>query len=193
VVTKLVSGADIASSQPHALQRQPRHTVQALWKRVSTHSLRQALAMMGALTLVTFNLGAGAAWASEPTLLSVTSSPQNQPGLAEGVYLYGDSAQGAVIGKNYLVFQVTRDRKVVGAFYAPYSSFDCFQGQEQAMQLQLMVRDSYGQNQFPTSVSLSELKSVGTLSATDQNLLKTCQSVLQGQGQTANRPIPAIR
>lgn len=83
---------------------------------------------------------------------SVHSSQAVQP-LEDGVYLYGQSSVANQIGTTYLVFEVKATR-VVGAFYMPHSSFDCFNGTLRADQLALNVTNSYEKTNYPYSVAL---------------------------------------
>lgn len=165
-------------------------------------SWRHALGLISALTILTASSFSGLVLAKEPPLtptapssaLSATTSTLQQPnssvesGLAAGTYLFGDSAQSGVVGHQYLIFQVTSDHRVVGASFAPYSSFDCFHGQERGMNLELMVRDSYSQTQTMTAIPLSELKPIPTIGLTDQQLLNTCLSNAP-QKTEASRPL----
>jgi hypothetical protein len=82
---------------------------------------------------------------------------------ADGIYLYGQSPEPDQTGSAYLVFEV-RDRLVVGAFYMPHSSFDCFHGQVEAQQLALTIIDSYEQQAYPYAIALTE---TSTVAATD--------------------------
>ncbi|MBF2084983.1 hypothetical protein [Thermoleptolyngbya sp. C42_A2020_037] len=110
-----------------------------------------------------------------------------------GVYLYGQSQQPDQIGSAYMVFEVT-ENQVVGAFYMPHSSFDCFYGEVQAQELALNVIDSYEQTVHPYSVALQTNASVAAtggeaiaplnlegfhqlsaLSENDQRILNTCK------------------
>lgn len=113
--------------------------------------------------------------------------------LANGVYLYGQSEQADQLGSAYMVFEVTNNQ-VIGAFYMPHSSFDCFFGEVQAQELALNVIDSYEQTVHPYSVALQSNASVAatggeaiaplslegfhpiaTLSDTDQRILNICK------------------
>lgn len=110
-----------------------------------------------------------------------------------GVYLYGQSQQPDQLGSAYMVFEVT-ENQVVGAFYMPHSSFDCFYGEVQAQELALNVIDSYEQTVHPYSVALQSNASVAAtggeaiaplslegfhqlsaLSENDQRILNTCK------------------
>ena len=139
--------------------------------------------------------------ASREGQISASASTANavsfQP-LPDGVYLFGQAPEPDQIGAAYLVFEVNDDQ-VVGAFYMPYSSFDCFSGQMQAEQLALTVINSYEQTAHPYTVALSENASVATtgnaiapvglegyhqiqqVSESDQRILATCQADLQEQ------------
>ncbi len=122
------------------------------------------------------------------------SNAANRQTLADGVYLYGQTAEPEQLGAAYLVFEV-QNRRVVGAFYMPSSSFDCFYGEVEADRLALTVVDSYEQSHHPYSVALatdSSVASVGgspstpaelegfhhiqTISDNDQRILSTCQA-----------------
>lgn len=142
-----------------------------------------------------------AAFAAEATSRStakqVTSQqPDSQP-LADGVYLYGQSAEAEQLGSAYMVFEV-RDRQVTGAFYMPYSSFDCFNGAIESNRLALNVIDSYEQASYPYEIGLEQSDAVATVgnvtitpvqiegfhriesvSDNDRRILASCQTNLQ--------------
>jgi hypothetical protein len=136
---------------------------------------------------------------------SVVSQQTSTPALAtrhsipDGVYLYGQADEPQQIGSAYMVFEVQQNQ-VVGAFYMPQSSFDCFSGEFQADQLALNVVDSYEQTVHPYAVALeagapiasatgeaiapAELEGFHRLdevSEADQTILATCQADLQPQ------------
>jgi len=76
-----------------------------------------------------------------------SSSPESSQAEAiaqfpDGVYFYGESPQLDQLGQAYMVFE-THQQKLLGAFYLPHSSFDCFYGQVVQNQLSLTVIDSY--------------------------------------------------
>lgn len=73
--------------------------------------------------------------------------------LAEGQYLYGQTAEANVPGSTYMLFQI-RQNRIVGAFYQPSSSFDCFHGTVASTKLDLAVVDSYDQTSYPYEVAL---------------------------------------
>jgi hypothetical protein len=79
----------------------------------------------------------------------------------DGIYLYGQATEPEQVGSAYMVFEAI-DNKVVGAFYMPYSSFDCFYGQLNGEQLGLTVIDSYEQTPHPYAVALAQTSDVAT-------------------------------
>jgi hypothetical protein len=115
--------------------------------------------------------------------------------LKDGIYLYGQSPQPNQIGQAYMVFEVTAG-KLVGGFYMPRSSFDCFSGTAQGNQLALNIVDSYSQEVHDYSMAYSNVSTVAanspggadqkivlegfhpieTLSQTDYQILKTCKA-----------------
>jgi len=127
--------------------------------------------------------------------------------LAEGVYLYGQSPTAEQIGSAYMVFEVS-DRQIVGAFYMPHSSFDCFQGTIEANRLALNVVDSYEQVSHPYEIALEQSDTVAmagnaaiapvqiegyhrisSVSDNDERMLATCQANLQEQpSETPSAP-----
>jgi hypothetical protein len=129
---------------------------------------------------------------------SIPSLETNGQPLADGVYLYGQSTEPDQIGSAYMVFEVN-NRQVVGAFYMPSSSFDCFQGELQADQLALTVTNSYEQIAYPYQIALQPGAAVAmageatvpmqlegyhyieTVSENDQRLLSVCKADLQPQ------------
>lgn len=115
--------------------------------------------------------------------------------LPDGVYLYGQAAEPEQLGSAYMVFEVNKG-DVVGAFYMPRSSFDCFYGSLQPDRMALNIVNSYEQTQYPYSVALQPTDSVAMaggeetlpavvpegfhkiadVSANDQRILATCQA-----------------
>jgi hypothetical protein len=115
--------------------------------------------------------------------------------IAEGVYLYGQSPEPEQIGAAYAVFEINEDNRTVGAFYMPYSSFDCFQGEIAANQMNLTVTNSYDQTRYPYTLAMrdvaiasqeSEIQPapvdlvgyhpIDTLSDRDREILATCKA-----------------
>lgn len=97
--------------------------------------------------------------APEPSLASTEAS--EFAALTDGVYLYGESAEPEQIGSAYMVFEVS-DRQVIGAFFMPQSSFDCFHGEVKANELALTIRNSYDQESYPYAVALNVESNIAT-------------------------------
>lgn len=97
--------------------------------------------------------------------------------IANGVHLYGESNRPDIVGKEYLIFETTRDR-AIGAFYLPQSEFSCFYGQFKGAQLNLTIIDPFdGQ------------KSKSTLTYNRRGLSASKQSLM---GQPNYRPLGKI-
>jgi hypothetical protein len=107
--------------------------------------------------------------------LSATSVKMTRAVLMPGTYIYGEVAQPSQTGRMYLVFEVSQTQEVVGAFYAPLSSFDCFYGRAEAHQLNLMVTNSYSQETYPYQLNLQKLHVLAEPTANDQRLLSACK------------------
>lgn len=113
---------------------------------------------------------------ASPSATTLTaSSPASNNTLANGVYLYGQSAQPNQIQKEYFVFEL-QDNQVTGAFYMPRSSFDCFYGHLKAGELHLTITDSYDEVAYPYTVKLQAYKPVASVSVNDQRILRTCKA-----------------
>lgn len=97
------------------------------------------------------------------------------PPLPNGVYLYSNAQQPEQAQSEYFVFRVT-EQKVVGAFYMPQSSFDCFRGQLNANQLDLKIVTSYEQQVYGHTLSLNAYHPMKNVSANDHRMLEACQS-----------------
>jgi hypothetical protein len=95
--------------------------------------------------------------------------------LADGTYLYGEAPEPEQIGSAYMVFQVTKG-KVVGAFYMPRSSFDCFSGRFEPGKLALSVVDTYEQTTHPYAIALEQNSTV----ASNSNQPAVAEIGLQG-------------
>lgn len=91
------------------------------------------------------------------TSLRHSQSTLNQPlsRLEDGIYLYGQSLQPDQIGQAYMIFEAVAD-EVVGAFYMPFSSFDCFQGNVHSDRLALEVVNSYTDESHSYEVALDQ-------------------------------------
>jgi hypothetical protein len=113
--------------------------------------------------------------------------------LADGQYLYGEAQSANVPGSTYMLLQVQESR-VVGAFYQPSSSYDCFHGTLTSRELDLAIVDSYEGDEYPYQVALipdqapiasaagglpariDGFHQLAGLSSADQAILNTCLS-----------------
>jgi hypothetical protein len=150
-----------------------------------------------ALSLAMQGMGSSAAHSQEvqsPVRSSVATAPVvARPIVQDGTYIYGQSSSSEQVGSTYLVFEVKRGN-VVGAFYMPHSSFDCFQGAVQSDRLALTIRNSDEGTTYPYSVALRPqpiastaakpplafelpgFRSLKQLSPNDQRILSTCKA-----------------
>ena len=129
-----------------------------------------------------------------PQLMASSVDLDHASVLQDGTYLYGQSPQPEQVGVAYMIFEAQSDR-IVGAFYMPHSSFDCFYGEAQPDKLALTVIDSYEQAAYAydvafqpsadianavggvmTSVSLEGFHPIETVSANDQRILGICHT-----------------
>ena len=130
-----------------------------------------------------------------PQAKPASSSPHS---LADGTYLYGQAETAEQVGSAYMVFEV-KQGKLLGAFYMPRSSFDCFYGSVEADRMALTVVDSYAQSPHPYDVALKSdepiamagseaivppvtlegFHQLGSLSSNDQRILSTCKANYQ--------------
>lgn len=126
---------------------------------------------------------------------SAKAQSKVQP-LTDGVYLYGQSPERDRIGSAYMVFEVN-DGQVVGAFYMPRSSFDCFKGKFEDNQLALTIRETYTQSEYAYALGLESTGSVASatgeatpvnltgyhpitnVNANDRRILSTCKTDMQ--------------
>lgn len=129
---------------------------------------------------------------TEVATAPVAQQPQT---VLNGTYLYGQTSQAEQLGSTYLVFEVDRYQQVIGAFYMPQSSFDCFQGEFQANQLALTITDSYDRTTHSYAVALDQtavadrsgvaiasldlagFHAIETVGANDQSILATCKAI----------------
>lgn len=177
-----------------------RTLVEHFGKSITGLSLAVGVSAFGLPCLPNYSAEASPHLAQAPTQPSTAAAeaPLSQP-LANGIYLYGESPQPEQLGAAYMVFQVNQG-KVVGAFYMPRSSFDCFHGTLQPDRVALTVTSSEGQTSYPYSVALQPADSVAMangetmnpvtlegfhriqgLSSNDQRILSTCRADYQKQ------------
>lgn len=138
---------------------------------------------------------------ASPALASIAQAPTHTsapsiaelPNLPDGIYLYGQSPEAEQIGNAYMVFEVRQDR-MIGAFYMPRSSFDCFYGKIEGDRLAVNVVDSYENTTHAYAVQREnyELASsdptgdiefqgfhrIADVSENDRHILETCKGAL---------------
>ncbi|MGF1601894.1 MAG: hypothetical protein ACFCU8_07715 [Thermosynechococcaceae cyanobacterium] len=95
--------------------------------------------------------------------------------LADGVYLYGKKPEAGQAQTEYFVFKL-QNKRVVGAFYMPQSSYDCFRGDLNASQLNLTVMTSYEEQAYDHKVSLTAYHPITQVSDNDLQMVQTCQT-----------------
>jgi hypothetical protein len=155
------------------------------------HNNRQwlTLAVIALSTLASSQI----ATAKPMNLLANNSSQLSVTPTANGVYLYGESDQPDVVGKEYMVFE-TIGNKTIGAFYLPSSEFSCFYGQFKGARLDVTLIDSFDLTQYKFALALhantltaSKQPMMGEpiyqpltkISANDRQILATCKVQLQ--------------
>ena len=150
--------------------------------------------------------GLGIALAATPAPMAAvraeTSTPDVDatPLVGDGVYFYGQAPEPRTLGAGYLVFEAQGER-VVGAIYMPFSSFDCFQGQQTGDTLALQITNSYTQETYDYAVALGPVDAIasgegsaaplslvgfhnlGTAGEAELELLQTCQGVLAPEAE----------
>ncbi|MGK7899848.1 MAG: hypothetical protein AB4352_00265 [Hormoscilla sp.] len=89
-----------------------------------------------------------------PTELLVEAPPEKKSPEGNEIYLYGQSSEPEQVGQAYTVFEVRQQQGVIGAFYMPRSSFDCFYGSIQSDRLAVTIVNSYDQTSYPYSIAL---------------------------------------
>lgn len=155
---------------------------------ILTRSL-EAIAIALALSPGNFSIAFPARRAQDSEIKSGVFRSQSPPnpapdtastGLAEGIYLYGQSSKPNEIKKEYFVFEM-RQSRVVGGFYLPRSAFYCFYGTSEQTQLNLTVVDSYDGSRSPYSVNLQQYYPISTLSDNDRRILGICKAAHKQQ------------
>ncbi|MEG4837990.1 hypothetical protein [Microcoleus sp. B9-D4] len=143
----------------------------------------EAIAIVLALSPGNFSIAFPAHRAHDSDIKSGVFSSQSPPtpgpdtastGLADGIYLYGQSSQPEELKQEYFVFEM-RQSKVVGAFYLPRSAFYCFYGTGELTQLNLTVVDTYDGSRSPYSVNLQQYYPISIISENDQRILGICK------------------
>ena len=147
--------------------------------------------------LLLLTLSAGLLLGAFPFVSAVetvsAAETQVASGLADGTHVFGESPEAGQVGATYMVLNV-QSQRVVGAFYKPSSSFDCFSGHITGNEMALTITDSYDDTRYPYTVALdtnSQTASQGgtvnevvpsgfypltELSELDGQILATCQT-----------------
>ena len=122
--------------------------------------------------------------------LLAQSDPVVSERLANGIYLFGEKPLPDQLQTAYMIFEA-RAGQVVGAFYSPHSSFDCFRGNVQNTQLSLAITETYSQEEYAYALNLEDTAIAGaggsqfaiegfhqidTVSDNDLRMLDTCQA-----------------
>ncbi len=115
--------------------------------------------------------------------------PKSMTLLANGVYLYGETARPNVVGKEYIIFE-TIGTKTRGAFYLPRSEFSCFYGQLRGASLNVTLIDPFDRQKYsfiltvhPNGLTASKQQRSGQptyqpltkISANDRRILAACK------------------
>ena len=149
----------------------------------------EAIAIVLALSPGNFSIAFPAPRAQDSDITSGVFRSQSPPnpapdtastGLADGIYLYGQSSKPDEIKQEYFVFEM-RQSKVVGAYYLPRSAFYCFYGTSDRTQLNLIVVDSYDGSRSPYSVNLQQYYRISAVSDNDRRILGICKEAHQQQ------------
>ncbi|HTL88069.1 MAG TPA: hypothetical protein VL134_01620 [Leptolyngbya sp.] len=122
------------------------------------------------------------------------------PQVPDNVRLYGQSPQPNQIGQTYLIVEFKQGDigDIVGALYAPRSSFDCATGSIRNRQLKLTATEAYSGESYPvaiamqphvsiaastggaaSSLDLQGLHRISTISQNDLRILNTCKTLEQ--------------
>jgi hypothetical protein len=130
---------------------------------------------------------------ANPTVLANNSTQLTVTPTTNGVYLYGESDQPDVVGKEYIIFE-TIGNKTIGAFYLPRSEFSCFYGKFTGTRLNVTLIDSFDLKQYKFALALGEntltaskqpmmgepsYQPLTKISINDRQILNTCKQQLQ--------------
>jgi hypothetical protein len=122
----------------------------------------------------------------------LSPTPSRATALANGVYLYGETARPNVVGKEYIVFE-TIGTKARGAFYLPRSEFSCFYGQLKGARLNVTVIDPFDRQKYSFSLTVNSnglnaskqpksgqatYQPLDKISSNDLRILAACKSQL---------------
>jgi hypothetical protein len=110
-------------------------------------------------------MGLGLMLAATPLMTGTVAASEifEDARLSDGIYLFGESPTVDQIGTTYMVAEVS-EGKVIGGFYQPHSSFDCFYGEIAGNDIALTVIDSYEQSEHALAMTLESREAVATQS-----------------------------
>ena len=127
--------------------------------------------------------------AGNTTALGENLNRLSQTPTANGVYLYGESDQPDVVGKEYIIFE-TIGNKTIGAFYLPRSEFSCFRGKFQGSRLNVTLIDALDGQKYNFTLTINprgltaskqpmmgepSYQPLGKISDNDRRILNTCK------------------
>lgn len=113
--------------------------------------------------------------------------------LQDGIHVFGEQPLPEQLGTTYMVVEINGS-EVVGGFYQPSSSFDCFSGRIEGGEMALTITDSYSQATHPYTLALQTpepvasgtsqaqsvvpagLQAVSEMTDIDRQVLQTCLS-----------------
>ena len=172
---------------------------QRVQKKVIGSILRSGALLMGVTTLLAAHTAharmlmspaSEAGTALIHPLLAQAVPTVSAPPSDDGIYLFGEQPLPDQLQTAYMIFEA-RAGQVVGAFYSPHSSFDCFQGDIENTQLSLAITETYSQEEYTYSLNLEDTAVAGpggrqlgiegfhhidTVSDNDMRMLSTCQA-----------------
>ena len=173
-----------------------RHIHQQYVKTQASYLLHMGALVIGAATLlVTHTAQAGMTISSSADAVVIhpllaQTAPAVSEHLSNGVYLFGEKPLPDQLQTAYMIFEA-RAGQVVGAFYSPHSSFDCFRGSVENTQLSLAITETYSQEEYAYALNLEDTAIAGpggrqfaiegfheieTVSENDLRMLNTCQT-----------------
>ncbi len=117
--------------------------------------------------------------------------------LENGVHFFGEASKRDQLGSTYMIFEV-KDSKVLGAVFAPNSSYNCFEGRFNNEQLALRIEDAYDSSVYTHEIALEQkaivassnlqsvdmqmglegMKSLSSIKDQETSMLATCQAEL---------------
>lgn len=163
-------------------------------QQVIKNSLRLGAFLLGVTTLLaTYTARAQSSPKSDiaiirPLLTQTTRTAATR--VTDGIYLFGEKPLPDQLQTAYMIFEAQAGQ-VIGAFYSPHSSFDCFRGNVQNTQLSLAITESYSQEEYVYALNLEDTAIAGPggsqfaiegfhqmdmVSDNDLRMLGTCQN-----------------